>query len=185
MRLLFKFEIVDVLIAMGMASLINAAMLIMAASTFHQQGMTNVGTLEQAHLTLVPLLGPAASWFFAISLLASGLSSSSVGTMAGQIIMQGFLRREIPVWIRRLATMVPSLIVIFIGLDPTRTLVISQVLLSFGLPFAIIPLVVFTSRRDLMGVLTNHKITTLLASIIAGIIVLLNFYLLYQTFFRG
>lgn len=185
MRLLFRFEIVDVLIAMGMASLINSAMLIMAASTFHQQGLTNVGTLEQAHLTLEPLLGPAASWFFAISLLASGLSSSSVGTMAGQVIMQGFLHREIPVWVRRLATMIPSLIVISIGLDPTRTLVISQVVLSFGLPFAIIPLVVFTSRRDLMGVLTNHKVTTLVASLIAGIIVFLNVYLLYQTFSGG
>lgn len=185
MRLLFRFEIIDVLVAMGMASLINAAMLIMAATTFHQQGMTNVGTLEEAYKTLEPLLGSAASWFFGISLLASGLSSSSVGTMAGQVIMQGFLRREIPVWIRRLATMVPSLLVIFIGFDPTRTLVISQVMLSFGLPFAIIPLIIFTSRRDLMGVLTNHKITSLLAWIIAGIIVCLNFYLLYQTFFGG
>jgi manganese transport protein len=183
LRRLFRFEVLDVLIALGIASLINAAMLIMSASTFHREGMIDVGTLEKAHLTLTPLLGPAAGIFFAISLLASGLSSSSVGTMAGQVIMQGFLHREIPVWIRRLATMVPSLIVIFIGFDPTRTLVISQVLLSFGLPFAIIPLVIFTRRRDLMGVLTNRPVTSILAGVVTAIIIFLNFYLLYQTFF--
>ncbi len=185
LKRLYHFEIVDVLIAMGMASLINAAMLIMAASTFNKQGLTSIGTLEEAYRTLVPLLGTAASWIFGLSLLASGLSSSSVGTMAGQIIMQGFLQREIPVWIRRLATMVPSLIVIFIGFDPTQTLVISQVVLSFGLPFAIIPLVMFTSRRSLMGDLVNRRITTFLAAIVAGIILFLNIYLLYQTFFGG
>jgi manganese transport protein len=185
LRRLFKYEIIDVVVAMGLASFINAAMLIMAASTFHSSGATNVGTLEQAHLTLTPLLGPAASTFFGLSLLISGLSSSSVGTMAGQVIMQGFLHQEIKVWIRRLATMVPSLIVIFIGLDPTRTLVISQVLLSFGLPFAIIPLVMFTRRKDLMGPLVNKPITTVIAAVFAILIVLLNFYLLYQTFLGG
>jgi manganese transport protein len=182
---LFKYEIIDVVVAMGLASFINAAMLIMAASTFHSSGATNVGTLEQAHLTLTPLLGPAASTFFGLSLLISGLSSSSVGTMAGQVIMQGFLHKEIKVWIRRLVTMVPSLIVIFIGLDPTRTLVISQVLLSFGLPFAIIPLVMFTRRKDLMGSLVNKPVTTLIAAFFAILIVFLNFYLLYQTFLGG
>ena len=185
LRRLFRFEIFDVLIAMGMASLINSAMLIMAAATFYKQGLTSIVTLQQAHLTLQPLLGQAASTFFALSLLASGLSSSSVGTMAGQVIMQGFLQREIPAWVRRLVTMVPSLIVIFIGLDPTRTLVISQVLLSFGLPFAIIPLVMFTRRRDLMGVLTNGRLTNILATISAGVVVFLNVYLLYQTFLGG
>ncbi len=185
LKRLFRFETFDVLIAMGLASLINMAMLIMAASTFYNQGLTGIGTLEEAHRTLEPLLGPAASWVFAISLLASGLSSSSVGTMAGQVIMQGFLHRHIPVWIRRLVTMVPSLIVIAAGLDPTRTLVISQVVLSFGLPFAIIPLVLFTRRRDLMGVLVNKPVTTVLASLVAGVIVVLNIYLLYQTFFGG
>lgn len=182
---LFRFEIIDVVVAMGLASFINAAMLIMAASTFHQAGATTVGTLEEAHLTLTPLLGPAASTFFGLSLLIAGLSSSSVGTMAGQVIMQGFLHREIPVWIRRLATMIPSLVVIFIGLDPTRTLVISQVLLSFGLPFAIIPLVMFTRRKDLMGPLVNKPITTMIASLFALLIIFLNFYLLYQTLFGG
>jgi manganese transport protein len=182
---LFRFEIIDVGLAMGLASLINAAMLIMAASTFHQQGLHNVGTIEEAYRTLQPLLGSAASWVFAISLLASGLSSSSVGTMAGQVIMQGFLDWHIPVWIRRLVTMVPSLVVIMIGLEPTRTLVISQVVLSFGLPFAIIPLIMFTRRRDLMGVLVNRRITTILVSLAAAIIIALNVYLLYQTFVAG
>src|SRR5512133_3928316 len=134
---LFRYEIYDVLIAMGMASLINSAMLIMAASTFHSAGLQNVGSIETAYITLEPLLGKAASWIFGISLLASGLSSASVGTMAGHVIMQGFLHREIPVWVRRLVTMVPSMIVIFLGLNPTTTLVLSQVLLSFGLPFAV------------------------------------------------
>ncbi|MGE5222174.1 MAG: Nramp family divalent metal transporter [Omnitrophica WOR_2 bacterium] len=182
LRQLFRFEVIDVLIAMGLASLINAAMLIMAATTFFNQGLKTVGSIQEAHRTLQPLLGPAAGWVFAISLLASGLSSSSVGTMAGQVIMQGFLHRHIPPWLRRLATMLPSLIVIAVGLDPTRTLVISQVMLSFGLPFAIIPLVLFTSSQKIMGELKNHIITTILASIVAVIIIILNVYLLYQTF---
>jgi manganese transport protein len=182
LRMLFKFEVVDVVIAMGLAGLINAAMLMMAASTFFREGITNVGSIQEAHRTLEPLLGKASSIFFALSLLASGLSSSSVGTMAGQVIMQGFLHWHIPVWIRRLATILPSLIVILIGLDPTRTLVISQVVLSFGLPFAVIPLVIFTSKRKIMKVLVNSKSTTLVASLVAVLIVSLNIYLLVQIF---
>ena len=147
LRKLFRFEILDVTIAMGIASLVNMAMLIMAAATFYNHGFTNIATIEEAHLTLQPLLGKAASWIFAISLLASGLSSSTVGTSAGQVIMQGFLHRHIPVWVRRLITIIPSIVVIAIGLDPTRTLVISQVVLSFGLPFAVIPLILFTRYR--------------------------------------
>ncbi len=184
-RKLFRFELVDVFIAMGLASTINAAMLIMAASTFYNHGLTTIGTIEEAHRTLEPLLGAAASWVFAVSLLASGLSSSSVGTMAGQVIMQGFLHRHIPPWIRRLVTMVPSLIVILLGLDPTRTLVISQVVLSFGLPFAIIPLVIFTSKRDIMGVLVNKRITTIAASLAAVLIIGLNLFLIHQLFTGG
>jgi manganese transport protein len=182
---LFRFELIDVFIAMGLAGLINMAMLIMAASTFFNNGLTEIGSIEEAHRTLQPLLGAAASWVFAISLLASGLSSSSVGTMAGQVIMQGFLHFHIPAWVRRLVTMFPSLIVIFIGLDPTRTLVISQVVLSFGLPFAIIPLVMFTNRRDIMGTLVNQRITTIAASLAAALIIALNLFLLYQVFFGG
>ncbi len=182
LRLLFKFELTDVILAMGVAGLINAAMLIMAAATFYRTGLINVGSIEEAHKTLQPLLGRASSVFFALALLASGLSSSSVGTMAGQVIMQGFLKWHIPVWIRRLVTILPALIVILIGLDPTRTLVISQVVLSFGLPFAVIPLIIFTSRRKIMKTLVNRQITTLVACIVAGVIVSLNIYLLIQIF---
>ena len=185
LRRLLRFEITDVSIAMGIAGLINMAMLVMAAATFFSKGITSMGSLEEAHKTLEPLLGKAASWVFGVSLLASGLSSSTVGTMAGQVIMQGFVQRRIPAWIRRLATMVPSLVVIAIGLDPSRTLVVSQVVLSFGLPFAIIPLVMFTRRKDLMGVLVNKPLTTALAVCAAALIVGLNLYLLYQTFFGG
>lgn len=184
-RKLFHYELIDVFIAMGLAGLINMAMLIMAASTFFNAGLTEIASIEEAHRTLEPLLGSAASWIFAVSLLASGLSSSSVGTMAGQVIMQGFLHFHIPAWIRRLVTMFPSLIVIFIGLDPTRTLVISQVVLSFGLPFAIIPLIMFTSRRDIMGALVNQRITTIAAIIAATLIIALNLFLLSQVFFGG
>ncbi len=185
LRRLFRFEIIDVLIAMGVAGLVNMAMLIMAAATFYNQGLHDVGTIEEAHRTLEPLLGSAASAVFAISLLASGLSSASVGTMAGQVIMQGFLHRHIKPWIRRLVTMLPSLLVIALGLDPTRTLVLSQVMLSFGLPFAVIPLIMFTRRADIMGVLVNRRSTTVVASIMALIIIALNIYLLHQTFFGG
>jgi manganese transport protein len=185
LRRLFHYEIIDVLVAMGIASLINMAMLIMAATTFFNKGMTHVATIQDAYVTLQPLLGSAAGVVFAISLLASGLSSSSVGTMAGQVIMQGFLERHIPVWIRRLITIVPSLIVISLGLDPTRTLVISQVVLSICLPFAIVPLVLFTRRKDLMGELTNSRVTTILAILVAVLIIVLNLYLLFQTFFGG
>lgn len=185
LRRLFRFELLDVMIAMGIAGLVNAAMLVMAASTFFAQGLTSIGTIEEAHRTLQPLLGIAAGWIFALSLLASGLSSSTVGTMAGQVIMQGFLHRQIPVWIRRLVTMIPALVVIAIGLEPTRTLVISQVVLSFGLPFAVIPLLIFTARREIMGVLVNRRATTLLASLVAALIVALNIFLLYQTLLGG
>ncbi len=179
---LFRFELVDVAIAMGIAGLVNAAMLVMAAATFHTNGLSNVGSIEEAYRTLTPLLGGAASFVFAISLLASGHSSSTVGTMAGQIIMQGFIHRRIPMWIRRLMTMVPSFIVIGLRLDPTSTLVLSQVVLSFGLPFAIIPLVVFTSKKEVMGELVNRRVTTIVASLVAALIVLLNLFLLYQIF---
>jgi manganese transport protein len=185
LRRLFRYEVVDVVVAMGLAGFVNAAMLVMAASVFHRHGMTDVASIETAHRTLEPLLGRAASFIFGLSLLASGLSSSTVGTMAGQIIMQGFLRRHIPQWVRRLVTMAPSLLVIMLGLDPTRTLVISQVLLSFGLPFALVPLVMFTARRDLMGPLVNHRVTTTVASCCAGVIIALNLFLLYQTLGGG
>ncbi|HET6487375.1 MAG TPA: Nramp family divalent metal transporter [Spirochaetia bacterium] len=185
LRRLFRFEITDVVIAMGLAGIINMAMLIMASQTFHVHGMTSIATIPDAHRTLVPLLGPAASWVFAISLLASGLSSSSVGTMAGQVIMQGFIRRRIPAWIRRLVTMVPSVLVILLGIDPTRALVLSQVVLSFALPAPVIPLVFFTRRKDIMGVLVNKPLTTIAAGAAGIVILALNVYLLVQTFTGG
>jgi manganese transport protein len=184
-RRLFRFQLADVGIAMGVAGFVNAAMLMMASATFHRAGMHDVGTLEQAYRTLEPLLGPAARTLFAVSLLAAGLSSSAVGTMAGQVIMQGFLHRHIPLWVRRLVTMVPSMIVIMMGFDPTRTLVISQVVLSFGLPFAVIPLVMFSRRKDLMGGLVNHRVTTGLAGLVAALILVLNGYLVFETFAGG
>ncbi|MBI2073232.1 MAG: Nramp family divalent metal transporter [Gemmatimonadetes bacterium] len=180
-RQLFRFQLVDVVVAMSIAGLINAAMLIMAASTFFAQGLTQIASIEEAHRTLDPLLGSAASAVFAVSLLASGLSSSTVGTMSGQVIMQGFLRRRIPIWVRRLVTMTPALAVIAAGWDPTRTLVISQVVLSFGLPFALVPLVRFTSLREVMGQLVNRRSTTAVASLVTLLIIALNLFLLYQT----
>ena len=185
LRRLFRFEVIDVMVAMGLAGCINAAMLIMAASTFYAAGLTEVATIQDAYLTLEPLLGNAASVVFAISLLASGLSSATVGTMSGQVVMQGFIHRQIPGWLRRGITMLPSLIVIYLGWNPTHVLVLSQVLLSFGIPFALVPLIMFTRRADLMGVLVNKRVTTVTAILVAGLIIALNVFLLYQTLAGG
>jgi len=179
-RMLFHFEILDVVIAMGIAGFVNAAMLVMAAATFHDPGLVQEGKIEEAYRTLQHTLGPLAKYVFGISLLASGLSSSTVGTMSGQVIMQGFLNYHIPVWLRRLITMAPALIVILLGFDPTHTLVISQVVLSFGLPFAVVPLVVFTARKAVMGPLVSHKVTTGIAAAMAALVILLNMYLMCQ-----
>ena len=181
-RRLYRFTRIDVVIAMSLAGLINVAMLVVAASTFYKSGLLNVESLENAHRTLAGLLGGASSTLFALALLGSGLSSSTVGTLAGQVVMQGFIRRRIPITVRRLVTMLPALIVIGLGLDPSRTLVISQVVLSFGIPFALIPLVIFTSKRSVMGPLVNHRATTFVAGVIAALISGLNVFLLYQTF---
>jgi manganese transport protein len=181
-RRIFRWTIPDVVIAMGLAGLINMAMLYMAAATFHMHGLSNVADINSAYKTLTPLLGGAASLVFAISLLASGLSSSTVGTMAGQVIMQGFVGFTIPIWVRRLITMLPAVIIAAIGLNPTSTLVISQVILSFVLPLPVITLVMFTRRRDLMGSLVNKPITTWLAIACSVIILSLNVWLLYSTF---
>ncbi|MEI2616479.1 MAG: Nramp family divalent metal transporter [Thermomicrobiales bacterium] len=184
-RRLFRFELVDVFIAMGVAGFVNAAMLLMAAVTFHGTNVISEGDdlILRAYETLTPLLGGSASTIFGVSLLAAGLSSSTVGTMSGQVIMRGFLGWQVPLWFRRSITMIPALIVIALGIEATKTLVISQVVLSFGIPFALIPLVRFTHRRDLMGDLTNLKVTTILASIVAALIIGLNLFLLYETFF--
>jgi manganese transport protein len=178
---LLRYTRVDVIIAMSIAGLINVAMLVMAASTFFQKGLLDVDSLEGAHKTLEPILGGASSVLFALALLASGLSSSAVGTLSGQVVMQGFIRRQIPLMVRRLVTMIPAFVVIAIGIDPSRTLVLSQVVLSFGIPFALVPLVYFTARRDIMGALVNRRITTVAASVIAAVIIGLNIFLLVQT----
>jgi len=180
LKRLFRFEIMDVAIAMTIAGVVNAAMLIMAASTFYAQGLREIGTLEEAYRTLSPLLGPAAGKIFAIALIAAGLSSSAVGTMSGQVVMQGFVHFRIPLWTRRLVTVLPSLAVLSLGLDPTRTLVISQVVLSFGLPFAVIPLVLFTANKKIMGPLVNRPFTSFLAGIATLLILALNSYLIYS-----
>lgn len=183
-RKLFRFELVDVVLAMSIAGAVNAAMLIMAATTFYYAGLSEVASIEDAYRTLEPLLGSAASVVFGVSLLAAGLSSSTVGTMAGQVIMQGFLHWSIPLWVRRTVTILPSLVVIGIGLDPTRTLVVSQVILSFGIPFALVPLVMFTRDRDIMGeTLVNRRITTIAATAVAALIIGLNLFLLWGTLF--
>ena len=180
---LYRYTRVDVVIAMSIAGVINMAMLVMAASVFYKSGITDVASLENAHETLKPILGGASATLVALALLASGLSSSTVGTLAGQVVMQGFIQRKIPIFVRRLVTMVPALVVAAIGLNPTRVLVISQVVLSFGIPFALIPLVYFTSRKDLMGVLVNRRATTAIAVLVAALISALNVFLLGQTFF--
>jgi len=185
LRKLMRFELLDIVIALGIAGFVNAAMLIMAAKVFHGTGHASVGSIEEAHATLSPLLGSASSIVFGVSLLASGLSSSAVGTMSGQVIMQGFLRREIPLWVRRGVTMLPSLVVIAAGLDPTRVLVLSQVLLSFGIPFALVPLIAFTRDRSLMGPLANSRVTNWAAGLSATLIVALNVFLLSRTLTGG
>ncbi len=181
-RKLYKYTRIDVVIAMTIAGLINMSMLVVAATVFFGSGLTNVESLEGAHRTLQPILGGASSVLFALALTASGLSSSTVGTMSGQVVMQGFIRRRIPLFVRRFVTMLPSFVVIGLGLDPSRTLVISQVVLSFGIPFALIPLVMFTSRRDVMGVLVNRRPTVAAAVVVAALISGLNIFLLAQTF---
>ena len=181
-RRLYKYTRIDVVIAMSLAGLVNMAMLVVAASVFFGSGLLNVASLETAHRTLEPILGSASSALFALALIASGISSSTVGTLAGQVVMQGFIRRQIPIWVRRTVTMLPAFVVIAIGVDPSRTLVISQVVLSFGIPFALVPLVIFTSRRDVMGGLVNHRVTTGLAVVVATAISALNVFLLAQTF---
>ncbi len=159
-RELLRFQRLDVLVALGTAGLINLAMLFVAASLFSRSGTAGVDSIEAAHAGLGRLVGGGAALAFAVALLASGLSSSSVGTYAGQVVMQGFIRRRIPLFLRRGLTMLPALIVLGLGLPPTDSLVISQVVLSFGIPFALVPLVVLTRRADMMGALVNRRLTT-------------------------
>jgi manganese transport protein len=178
---LLRYQRLDVFIAMGIAGLVNMSMLIVAATLFHGSALSNVDTIEGAHAGFKHLVGPGAAIAFALALLASGFASSSVGTYAGQVVMQGFIDRRIPLALRRLITMTPALVVLALGLDPTGSLVISQVILSFGIPFALVPLVVLTSKREVMGELVNRRITTAAAGVVASLIIGLNVFLLWQT----
>jgi len=174
-----RFERIDVIIAMTIAGLVNISMLAIAAAVFFGIGIESI---EEAYANFELELGSGAAILFGIALLASGFSSSSVGTMAGQVVMQGFINRRIPLFLRRAITLTPALVILGIGVDPSRSLVISQVVLSFGIPFALVPLVIFTSRRNLMGSLVNTRLTTGAACGVATLIILLNLFLLYETF---
>lgn len=180
-KIINRFSVKEVMIAMTLAGLINLSMMYMAASVFNGTGHTEIADITTAYQTLTPLLGPAAASVFLVSLMASGFSSSAVGTMAGQVIMQGFVGFTIPVWVRRVVTMLPTVVVVALGIDPTRTLIISQVVLSLVLPLPILALIYFTKRKDIMGVLVNRRITTVLATVAAILITLLNFLLIYLT----
>lgn len=176
-----KMEKADVVIAMNIAFVVNAAMVIVSAAVFFREGLV-VDSIEQAHRSLEPLLGRLSSAAFGIALLASGFSSSAVGAMAGETVMDGFVNLKIPVNVRRLITMVPSMLVILVGINPMKALVLSQVSLSFALPFAIIPLFLITNRKDLMGAFVNKPVTKVLGFVIAAVIIGLNMVLLYLTF---
>jgi manganese transport protein len=177
-----RFERIDVIIAMTIAGFVNLSMLTIAAAVFFGLGIESI---EDAYASFDTELGGGAAALFGIALLASGFSSSSIGTMAGQVVMQGFIQRQIPLFLRRAITLAPALIILAIGVDPSRALVLSQVVLSFGIPFALVPLVIFTSRRELMGSLVNTRATNVAAWTIAGIIISLNVFLLYETFIGG
>ena len=178
-RKIFRFEIIDISIAMGIAGLINLAMLATAAAVFHSRGLFGAGDdLSRVFGGLNYYVGAHSGTVFGVALLASGIASSCVGTLSGQMVMQGFLHRQIPVFARRAITMVPALIVIGIGLSPSRVLVLSQVFLSFGIPFALIPLLFFTSSRKLMGSLVNRRPLIVVAGLVTALIVGLNIYLL-------
>jgi manganese transport protein len=177
-----RFERLDVLIALGLAGVINLAMLAVFAKLFHTPGLSGLSTIPQAHHELGRLVGGGAALAFAVALLASGASSSSVGTYSGQVVMAGFVNIRIPLLARRAVTMVPALVVLAVGVSPTSALVLSQVVLSFGIPFALVPLVVLTGRRDVMGVHVNRRLTSFAAYGVAALITALNVFLIYQQF---
>ena len=179
-RRLVRFSNIEVLIALAVAGLVNMAMVMMAAAAFHA-GHSDVAEIEPAYHTLSPLLGPLAAGIFLVSLLASGISSSAVGTMAGQMIMQGFVGFRIPIWVRRLVTMIPAFVVVALGVNATQSLVLSQVVLSIALPVPMIALVLFTRRADIMGPFANSKLTDAAAILGTIVIVILNTILLLQT----
>jgi manganese transport protein len=171
---LLRSQRLDVIVALGIAGLINVSMLLVAAALLHGRGLGGVDPIEIAHTDLGRFVGGGAALMFAVALLASGLSSSSVGTYAGQIVMRGFVRRNVPLFVRRAVTMLPALVVLIAGLPATDTLVFSQVVLSFGIPFALVPLILLTRRTDVMGPFVNRHLTTVAASACAVLVVALN-----------
>jgi manganese transport protein len=182
-RKILGFERVDVVIALSLAGAVNLSMMIVAAALFHGSGLTGVDSIDGAFNGFKTLVSDRAATVFGIALLASGFASSSVGTMAGQVVMQGFIRRRIPIFLRRAITLTPALIVLGIGLDPTDALVGSQVVLSFGIPFALVPLLMLASNRKVMGELVNPRWLTGVAGVLAAMIIALNVFLLQQVFF--
>jgi manganese transport protein len=179
-RRILRFEKVDVVIALALAGLVNLAMMIVAAALFHGGGLTGVETIEGAYQGLQSLNSQGAATIFGIALLASGFASSSVGTLAGQVVMQGFIHRQIPLYLRRAITLAPALLILAIGVNPTDALVGSQVVLSFGIPFALVPLLMIASKREVMGDLVNPRWLSVVAGAIAALIIALNVFLLYQ-----
>jgi manganese transport protein len=179
-RRILRFEKVDVVLAMTLAGLVNVSMMLMAGALFHNGVLENVDSVETAYGGLERLISHNAAVIFGIALLMSGLASSSVGTMSGQVVMQGFIQRRIPIFVRRAITLAPALVVVAIGVDPSGALVFSQVVLSFGIPFALVPLVLVARRRDVMGPLANPGWLTALASLLAALIIGLNLFLLEQ-----
>ena len=177
-----RFERLDVIIALSLAGIVNMAMLAVAAKLFHTPALSGLSTIPQAHAQFGHLVGGGAALAFAVALLASGASSSSVGTYAGQVVMAGFINIRIPLMLRRAITMIPAIVILAVGLNPTNVLVLSQVVLSFGIPLALIPLVMLTSRRDVMGIHVNRHSTKIIAWTVVTIISLLNVFLLYQFF---
>lgn len=173
---------VDVAVAMTIAGFVNLAMMAMAAAAFHFNGHSSISELDEAYLTLKPLLGNAAATTFGLSLVAAGLSSTVVGTLAGQVVMQGFIHFSIPLWVRRTVTMLPSFVIIIAGMNATHILLLSQVLLSFGIALALIPLLSFTGNRDLMGEMVNQRYVQWAGQIIVAIVVALNIYLVVGSF---
>ena len=178
-----RFETIDVIVALGLAGIVNMAMLSVAAKLFHgRPGWSHVDTIQEAHAGFSHLVGGTAALMFAVALLSSGISSSSVGTYAGQVVMAGFVNLRISLFARRALTMLPALVVLAVGVSPTSALVLSQVVLSFGIPFALVPLLLLTRRKDVMGIHVNRRSTTVVAAAIAVLISGLNVFLLTQAF---
>ncbi len=182
-RKILNFEKVDIVIAMTLAGVVNMSMMIVAAALFHNTGLAGIDTIDGAYEGFKTAVSNNAATIFGVALLASGFASSSVGTLSGQVVMQGFIQRKIPLFYRRAATLAPALLVLALGIEPTGALIGSQVVLSFGIPFALVPLVIISAKRSVMGEMVNPRWLTALSSVLAAMIIALNLFLLQQLFF--